>query len=384
MTSFTFSHCAAFAAIFGGLCRITLVGWALMVGAPATSAPAAVGPEELSRLVVATRLDRPEAVVPLDKKSALVAERSGRVLFVDIDGDRIDLGQISIPGSRIFYMPERPFSEGLKDLVADQGRPGTFLWCATTGSEQAVSWTVGRAKVSFRMGKPNGMETEMLWRSEPQPWTRSSPPPFLGCRMAIDGGDVLVAMGANSRASGSGRIVRVSMSSDHEARLVSTGHRNPSGLAFYAGALWEVEHGPKGGDELNLIVAGKDYGWPDVSQGKPDDAEHSSFLPSRQQSIDPRLTWTPSIAPSSMTTSGGKFYVGALQRKCVVEVTPQGDEVMSQRRFLEFDQRVRDVRAGHGDEDLWVLTDGPDAKLYRVTLSRTGAGGSQSGIRSTR
>ena len=362
---------------------MTLVAWTLGIGLPATSAHAADDPEQWTRLVVATQLDRPEAVVPLDENSALVAERSGRVLFVDHQGSRIDLGKISVPGVRIFYLPEKPFTEGLKDLIADRGRPGTFLWCAATGSEQAVAWTVGRATIAFRTDRPVSMENEMLWSSQPQRWTRSSPPPFMGCRMAIEGDDVIVAMGANSRKkNSSGRIVRVSLSSNHEARLVSTGHRNPSGLAFHNGALWEVEHGPKGGDELNVIVAGKDYGWTDVSEGSPDDNEHRSFLKSRPESIDPALTWTPAIAPSSLTVWRGALYVGTLQCRCVIEVTTRDDQVLAQRRVFEFDQRVRDVRAGRSDVGLWVVTDGPDAKLFRVTSNGPGRVPKLDGLRS--
>ena len=216
-------------------------------------------------------------------------------------------------------------------------------------------------------GEPPTMQSEILWQSETQPWIRRAIPNFMGCRMAIDGGDVVVAMGANNRAGGSGRIMRVSLSGAHAPQLISTGHRNPSGVIFRSGILWEVEHGPKGGDELNIIAPGGDYGWPEVSQGTPDDEYHHSFLKSRPGSIDPVLTWTPATAPSSITYWRGKFYVGELKTEAVTELTVKGEKVVSQRRILELGERIRDVRAGINDHLLWVLTDGPDAELYQVT-----------------
>ena len=311
-------------------------------------------------------LDRPEAVVPVGDNAALVAERSGRILLLDGSGSS-DLGTVSVPGMHVFYIANHPATEGLKDFIPVPGRPGAFLWSMTTGSAQAVRWTVGRARIKTGHGEPPTMRNEIIWQSEPQPWIRRSIPNFMGCRMAVDGGDVVVAMGANNRAGGSGRIMRVSLSGAHVPQLISTGHRNPSGVIFNSGILWEVEHGPKGGDELNVIVPGGDYGWPDVSRGTPDDEYHQSFLKSRLGSIDPVLTWTPTIAPSSITCWRGKFYVGGLKAEAIIELTVNGKEVVSQRRILELGDRIRDVRAGIDDHLLWVLTDGADAELYQVT-----------------
>ena len=341
---------------------------AVLAGVPGASAQGgAPGSDGYARRRFAAHLDRPEAVVPLGEDAVLVAERSGRVLWLD-GGLRSELGTIHVPGLQIFYVPERPYTEGLKDLVPVPGQPGVYLWGMTTGSSaEAVRWTVGRARIGTGPGRPATVESEVLWQSEPQPWTRGTLSPFSGCRMAVEGEDVLVAMGANSRAVGSGRVMRIALAGGHAPQVVSTGHRNPSGVVFRSGVLWEVEHGPKGGDELNVIVAGGDYGWPAVSQGGSDDEYHPSFLGSRPGSVDPVVTWTPAIAPSSLTCWRGKLYVGALRGEAVIELTVDGERVVSQRRVLELGQRVRDVRAGSDDRVLWVLTDGPDAELFQVT-----------------
>ena len=188
--------------------------------------------------------------------------------------------------------------------------------------------------------------------------------------MIVDAGDVIVAMGANSRAAGHGRIVRVSMSGQHAPQLISTGHRNPSGLASLDGKLWEVEPGPKGGDELNDIVAGEDYGWPEVSKGDPDDEFHQSFLRTRPQSLDPVLTWTPAIAPSGVTAWRGNLYVSALKGAMITELKMTAGQVSSQRPIFDIGKRVRDVRSTSLEKQLWVLTDGPDAELYQLTPTR--------------
>ncbi len=313
--------------------------------------------------VFARGLERPEAVVPISGDAALVAERSGRVLLLD-GSTRSDLGTIAVPGSTVFYVPERPYTEGLKDLIVAPGQPGTFYWCMTTGTTEAIRWTVGRTRIETGRGQPS-MANEVVWQSEPQPWTRSSPPPFSGCRLAAEGDGIIVAMGANGRAAAGGRIMRISASNAHQPQVLSTGHRNQSGLALMSGTLWEVEHGPKGGDEVNIIVPGGDYGWPAVSSGDPDDQEHQGFLRTRPGSIDPVTTWTPAIAPSSMTGRNEKLYIGML-RGGVIELTVNGTTVMSQKRVLQTSERVRDVRAGPGPAMLWVLTDGPNASLLQL------------------
>ena len=238
-----------------------------------TPAPGPLNTSDYTRRLIAEHLDRPEAVVPLADNVVLVAERSGRILLLDGD-HRTDLGQITVPGMSIFYVPERSYTEGLKDLIAVSGQPGVFVWGMTTGTAQARQWTIGRAKINRNAGQLPTMENEILWQSEVQKWTHGSLPPFSGCRLLVKGSDVITAMGANSRAEGVGQIMQISLTGSHAPRLISTGHRNPSGIVVFSNVLWEVEHGPKGGDELNIIVEGSDYGWPVVSEGEPDDAFH--------------------------------------------------------------------------------------------------------------
>ena len=317
------------------------------------------------RRLFATNLDRPQAVVPISDSTVLVAERSGRVLFLDGD-QRTDLGLINVPGMHIFYVADPPYTEGLKDLILIPDRAGELLWCVTTGSAEAVRWTVGRTTLDMKQTPPITMKNEILWQSTPQAWIQGPLPPFSGCRLAVEQDDVDVAMGANHRKLGSGRIMQISISNRHVPPVVSTGHRNPGGIVRNDGILWEVEFGPTGGDELNIIVTGGNYGWPAVSKGKPDDDEEPrSFLGTRPGSIDPVVYWVPSINPASLTAWRGKLYIGALTGT-VIELRVKGNQVISQERILELGERIRDVRPSHDGKLLWVLTDGPDAQLFQV------------------
>ncbi len=338
-------------------------------GRPGAGQAKAVAAGAYAPRTIATGLDRPQAIAPVGDDAVLVAERSGRVELVRRGGERTDLGPIAVDGPPIFYVRQAPFTEGLKDFVADPRRPGDYLWCMTTGTKQNVAWTVGRATVTIASGRPASMISRSIWRSAPQPWGTELP--FSGCRMAVDGGDVVVAMGANRRKAGSGRIVRVPLDGAGTVRVVSTGHRNPGGLALVDGVLWEAEFGPTGGDELNVIVAGGDYGWPEVSRGEPDDGSRKPFLSSRRSSIDPVLSWSPSMNPAGMSASRDRLYIAALTG-AVIELTVDGKRVIAQRRIFATEDRLRDVRPGRNGA-LWGVTDGPDARLLQLTPSHAGS-----------
>ena len=330
-------------------------------------------PVRYRQIVFTEHLIEPQAVAPISYDSVLVAGRSGKIVYVKRDG-RVDLGDIKVAGAAIAYLSEPGNTEGLKDLVPLPKTVDQFVWCATTRSGRKIRWSVGRLNLSTNTQNAPQMINSVIWQSDPQIWKKGvgALGAFSGCRIAVRDNDLLVAMGANDRISGSGRIMRISLDRGHASAIVSTGHRNPGGIVVKDGKIWEVEFGSTGGDELNLIVPHGDYGWPQVSKGEPQGdgeprgtgtAKH--FLASRPGSIDPTVSWTPSINPAGMTVWGGKLYISALVGS-VLELTTRGTEVVSQRRFLEIGDRVRDVRASRDGRSLWVMTDGPDARLIRV------------------
>lgn len=163
------------------------------------------------------------------------------------------------------------------------------------------------------------------------------------------------------------------------AETWSTGHRNPYGLAFDAkGQLWETEMGPQGGDELNLIEPGRNYGWPLVSYGKNYD---DTPIPSHQGNTrfqQPALYWNPIIAPAGLTFYDGSMFpqwrgsafIGGLASTALIRIAFDGNVPREAERW-DMGARIRAVMTGP-DGALWLLEDGDGGHLLRLTANRTG------------
>ena len=161
--------------------------------------------------------------------------------------------------------------------------------------------------------------------------------------------------------------------------IYSYGHRNPQGLAFHpeTGVLWENEHGPQGGDELNIVERGKNYGWPIASYGReyPPDGAKVSAKSTADGVEDPMLLWIPSIGISGLTFyTGDKFpewkgniLVGGLSGLAVHRISfNEKGGLMGRETLLEpLRQRIRDVRQGP-DGLVYVAVDGPSAGILRI------------------
>ncbi len=159
--------------------------------------------------------------------------------------------------------------------------------------------------------------------------------------------------------------------------IYSYGHRNPQGAALHpvTGVLWIHEHGPQGGDELNIISAGANYGWPVITFGKEygtgwDIGEGTH----KEGMVQPTHYWVPSIAPSGMAFyTGDRFpawrgnlFVGALKFQLLVRLELRGDRVVKEQRYLRGRiGRIRDVRNGP-DGYIYLLTDDSDGRLVRL------------------
>ena len=158
------------------------------------------------------------------------------------------------------------------------------------------------------------------------------------------------------------------------AETWTSGHRTPYGLAFAPdGRLWEVEHGPKGGDELNLIEPGKNYGWPLVSYATNYDGVPIPSPVTRPDLAEPVLYWTPVIAPGNLTFYKGAMFpqwngsalVSGLATASLSRIVVHGSSAASAERWV-VGFRVRDVEVGP-DGALWLLEDSTHGGLYRVT-----------------
>jgi glucose/arabinose dehydrogenase len=154
---------------------------------------------------------------------------------------------------------------------------------------------------------------------------------------------------------------------DAHASIYSYGHRNPQGMAKHplTGDIWTHEHGPKGGDEINIIKPGANYGWPVISFGVNYSGTSFTDLTEKEGMQQPAWYWVPSIAPSGMTfvTSDiypdwkGKIIVGSLKFAYLVALELDGDKVLSQEVLFPGIGRVRNVKQG-ADGYIYVATDG--------------------------
>ncbi len=154
----------------------------------------------------------------------------------------------------------------------------------------------------------------------------------------------------------------------------SLGHRNPLGIAFDPkGKLWVVEMGPKGGDELNLIVKGENYGYPLVSNGDHYDGRDIPDHHTRPEFKAPEISWTPVISPSSLIFYTGsqfpawenKALIGGLSSKAIV-VVDTAMKPVTEVQHVDMKQRIRDLLQAP-DGSIWVLEDGSNARLLKMT-----------------
>jgi glucose/arabinose dehydrogenase len=226
-----------------------------------------------------------------------------------------------------------------------------------------------------------------------------------GGRLAFnDAGQLFVTLGERSRAdirvhaqdldSHIGKIVRIapdgSVPSNNpfvgEAgalpEIWSLGHRNVQAAAIHpeTGELWEIEHGPRGGDEINIARAGLNYGWPEVSFGVNYNGTPVGTGESEAPGFEPPVhQWTPVIAPSGMLFYSGKafpewegdLFVGALKETALVRLELDGNSVVHEERILDdAGRRIRDVVEGP-DGFLYLLTDEDNGEIIRIRPAET-------------
>ncbi|KAL2208717.1 soluble quino protein glucose dehydrogenase [Sarocladium strictum] len=158
------------------------------------------------------------------------------------------------------------------------------------------------------------------------------------------------------------------------AQVWSLGVRNPLGIAFDAeGRLWEIEMGPQGGDELNLIQEGGNYGWPEVSEGIHYDGEDIPNHSTRPEFIPPKVAWVPSISPASVIVYKGDLFsdwtgnalIAALGQQGVVRVELDGEDATEAEK-ISMGRRIRTIREDP-EGALWILEDGPGGRLVKLT-----------------
>lgn len=283
---------------------------------------------------------------------------------------------------------------GLGDVVPapDFTRTGLLYLSWVEARAGGTGAVVGRARLVTDGASARLEGLEVIWRQEPA----TSGTGHFSHRLvfAPDGRSLFVSSGdrqkldpAQDLSNTLGTIVRLTLDGDAapgnpfadrggvSAEIYSYGHRNPLGLAFdEAGALWSTEMGPAGGDELNLIVAGRNYGWPLASNGShysgipiPDHAPGDGFEA-------PRYWWTPSVSPGSLLIYTGDAFaawrgdalIGALSGQALIRVDLEGSDAVASEQW-DLGQRIRAV-AQDPDGTLWLLEDAPGGRLLHLTV----------------
>ena len=358
----------------------------------ATAAPANVArfPSEAGELEVATvaeGLEHPWGLAFLPDGRYLVTERPGRLRIVAADGT------LSAP---VAGVPE-VFAKGqggLLDVALDPDF-ATTPWVYLSFSEPGEGGG-GTSVARGRWENDALVDVEVIFRQSP----KLDSGQHFGSRLVFDrekrlyvtSGDRGTQPNVQPLDLGQGKIFRIERDGsipadnpfvgrdDAQPAIWSYGHRNVQGAALHptTGALWQTEHGARGGDELNIPEAGKNYGWPVITLGVNYNGmpigEGKTEAPGMEQ---PMHQWTPSIAPSGLAfytadrfpAWQGDLFVGALAFQRVVRLELEGDKVVREEALLtDLGERIRDVRQGP-DGYLYLLTDAANGKLLRVGLA---------------
>lgn len=333
------------------------------------------------------RFDEPWAIAQLPGSPlALVTEKAGKLWLVSLRDGR----KFAVEGvPKVDYGGQG----GLGDiaLAPDFAKTGrVYLTWAEAGDGDTRGAAMGWATL-IPGPKPALTGLEVLWRQSPKVTGRG----HYSHRIAFspDGQHLFLASGerqkftpAQDLSTNLGKVLRLNRDgspaasnpfagrSDPGAEVWSYGHRNVLGLKFDAqGRLWDLEHGPQGGDELNLVKAGQNYGWPLVSDGDHYDGKPIPRHTTRPDLAAPAISWNPVIAPGDFLFYSGAMWpewkdqalIAGLGCECLVRVRIDGEKAIEEARY-PMGKRIREI-AEAPDGSLLLLEDGDDARLLRLS-----------------
>jgi len=388
-------HCTSLALALS----MTLVACQARQGEGAAAAPAAsAAPKALPTQTVtsqngpvtvttiASGLEHPWSVALLPDGGFLVTERPGRLRHVSADG------AISAP---ITGVPQ-VWAEGQGGLLDVVLAPdfATSRKIFLSYAEPGPDGSAGTAVSSATLGDGALTDVKLFYRQEP----KLVGPNHFGSRIVFDGkGYVFITQGErNDRPTAQkldmlqGKLVRLNVDGsvpadnpfvgrkDARPEIWSYGHRNMQSLALdpRTGTVWEAEHGPKGGDEINIPQPGKNYGWPIITHGinysglKIPEAVGKE-APGMEQpyhvwEISPGLSGMAFLTSQPASKWNDSLFLGALADGSLIRLSLDGDKITGEERLLkDLGARIRDVRTG-SDGKVYVLTDETDGKLLRL------------------
>lgn len=352
------------------------------------TAPVRRVPDPPFKSTEVARFNEPWAMTFLPDGRLLVTKKEGRLRLIDVATGAI--GEISgVPA--VAYGGQGGFG----DVVLHPQFAGNrlvYLSYAEQGSGGTRGAVVARATLNLVVGSNDGSLSglQVIWRQTP----KVNGDGHYSHRIAFDrNGKLFISSGerqqftpAQDMSGNLGKIVRLnadgSVPTDNPfhdqggvaAQVWTLGHRNVLGLAFDAqGRLWEHEMGPMGGDELNLIERGSNYGWPIVSNGDNYDGSVIPDHPTRPEFNAPEAWWTPVIAPAGFIIYSGSMFpyfhgngfIGGLASQALIRIEFNGVQGHEAARY-PMGQRIREVEQGP-DGAIWLLEDGSNARLLKLT-----------------
>ncbi|MES5813463.1 PQQ-dependent sugar dehydrogenase [Pseudoxanthomonas sp. Soil82] len=365
---------------------LSLLASALLLASAAASAQAPAAADRPFDAVEVARFDEPWAMTFLPDGRLLVTEKAGRLWVQDVaTGKRTRIGRVP----EVVHAGQGGFADVvLHPRFASNG--WVYLSYAEAGDGNTSGAAVARAKLDL---EDNELEDlQVVWRQVPKVAGNG----HYGHRIAFDADGMLWITSserqkfdpAQDMASNLGKIVRLrddgsvpegnpfAGQGDVAAQVWSLGHRNMLGIDFDRdGRLWVHEMGPKGGDELNLIEKGANYGYPIVSNGDHYDGRPIPDHDTQPQYRAPVITWTPVISPAGFVIYDGDRYpgwngsglIGGLSSQSLVRVAFDGTSAREAERF-DMGTRIREVEQGP-DGTIWLLEDGgkgAQGRLYRL------------------
>lgn len=336
--------------------------------------------------IISENLGKPWAIINLPDGRFLITEKSGFMNIVSADGKQV---------KRIVGLPkvDSDGQGGLLDVALDPDfeTNRTIFWSFSEPGNGGNHTAVAKGRLSSDETKVEN--PTVIFRATP---TYDGSLHF-GSRLAFDkNGNLFVSTGERSdrqtRALAQktdnylGKIMRITKDgkpapgnpfigkAGYKPEIWSYGHRNPQGIAIDSnGQLWETEMGPRGGDEINKIEAGGNYGWGDVTYGfEYSGMKVGSGITQKTGTIQPVYYWDPSVSPSGITFYNGNIqewngnlFIGCLGGEHIIRIILKDGKVTGEERLLENEgERFRDVLGGK-DGNLYAVTD--NGKLYRIS-----------------
>ena len=328
--------------------------------------------------------DTPWAIAFLPDGRMLVTTKPGRIFLVTQDGKKTPVE--GVPA--VEYAGQNGLLDiaVAPDFAASAGVYFTYVEPGDGGSRLVL------ARATLRTTDAGALlaDRKAIWRQTPA-GGRGQPGGIIafdpeGKHLFLTVGDRMIPESAQDPKQARGKVLRHNLDgatpADNPqaaaggvpAETWTTGHRNPYGLAFAPdGKLWEHEMGPRGGDEFNLIVAGKNYGWPLVSNG---DNYSGSKIPrhaTRPEFEAPLLYWNPIIAPAGLAFYAGDMFpqwqgsalIGGLAAQVLVRISFKNGQPDEAERW-QLDNRIRDVAVAP-DGAVWIIEDSDPGRLLRLT-----------------